>query len=77
MGAAMNSNYYHGPYGWGGYGMYGGYYGAGYNDVLDHREDMAHTGGRHYENTHENSPIENEAFSISTVVSGVRERNGL
>ena len=40
MGAAMNSNYYHGPYGWGGYGMYGGYYGAGYNDVLDHREDM-------------------------------------
>jgi hypothetical protein len=41
MGAAMNSNYYHGPYGWGGYGMYyGGFYGAGYDDVLDHREDM-------------------------------------
>ena len=41
MGAAMNSNYYHGPYGWGGYGMYyGGFYGSGYDDVLDHREDM-------------------------------------
>ena len=41
MGAAMNSNYYHGPYGYGGYGMYyGGFYGSGYDDVLDHREDM-------------------------------------
>lgn len=41
MGAAMNNNYYYGPYGWGGYGMhYGGFYGAGYDDVLDHREDM-------------------------------------
>ncbi|GAA3431977.1 hypothetical protein GCM10018954_015790 [Kutzneria kofuensis] len=43
----------------------------------DHREDMPHTGGRNYENTHEDSPIENETFSILTVVPGVRERNGL
>jgi hypothetical protein len=54
MGAAMNSNYYHGPYGWGGYGMYGGYYGAGYNDVLDHREDMAEDYYDHREDMQEN-----------------------
>ena len=41
MGAAMNNNYYYGPYGYGGYGMhYGGFYGAGCDDVVDHREDM-------------------------------------
>ena len=54
MGAAMNSNYYHGPYGWGGYGMYGGYYGAGYNDVLDHREDMMEDYYDHREDMQEN-----------------------
>jgi hypothetical protein len=54
MGAAMNSNYYHGPYGWGGYGMYGGYYGAGYNDVLDHREDMMDDYYDHREDMQEN-----------------------
>ena len=38
---------------------------------------LRHAGGRDYENTHEDSPIENETFSISTVALGVRERNGL
>jgi Protein of unknown function (DUF3300) len=40
LGATMNSSYYYGPYGWGGYGMhYGGYYGADWDDVADYRED--------------------------------------
>ena len=55
MGAAMNSNYYHGPYGWGGYGMYyGGFYGSGYDDVLDHREDMMEDYYDHREDMQEN-----------------------
>jgi len=55
MGAAMNSNYYHGPYGYGGYGMYyGGFYGSGYDDVLDHREDMMEDLYDHREDMQEN-----------------------
>jgi hypothetical protein len=55
MGAAMNSNYYYGPYGWGGYGMaYGGFYGSGYDDVLDHREDMMDDYYDHREDMQEN-----------------------
>ena len=55
MGAAMNNNYYYGPYGWGGYGMaYGGFYGSGYDDVLDHREDMMEDYYDHREDMQEN-----------------------
>jgi Protein of unknown function (DUF3300) len=55
MGAAMNNNYYYGPYGWGGYGMaYGGFYGSGYDDVLDHREDMMEDHYEHREDMQEN-----------------------
>jgi len=55
LGAAMNSNYYYGPYGWGGYGMYyGGYYGTGWDDVYDHREDMMEDYYEHREDMQEN-----------------------
>jgi uncharacterized protein DUF3300 len=55
LGAAMNSNYYYGPYGWGGYGMsYGGFYGTGWDDVYDHREDMMEDYYEHREDMQEN-----------------------
>src|SRR5262249_35062134 len=57
LGAAMNSSYYYGPYGWGGYGMhYGGWYGADWDDVADYREDRREDFYEHRENMRENAP---------------------
>ena len=73
MGAAMNSNYYHGPYGWGGYGMaYGGFYGSGYDDVLDHREDMMEDLYDHREDMQENRKEMAEDREGKTVVNDSR-----
>jgi hypothetical protein len=57
LGATMNSSYYYGPYGWGGYGMhYGGYYGADWDDVADYREDRREDYYDHREDMRENAP---------------------
>ena len=51
IGAAMDNNYYYGPYGWGGHGAY--MYNDAWDDYYDHREDAREDWADHREDMYE------------------------